>query len=80
MFMKVKSSGHLVEVLSMSDLFSPYHADVVGRYHHGEEVQEPERFDKAGLVFPSGEELPRCWVDSHYRDNEVYRRGTGGGR
>ncbi|MBM4201779.1 MAG: acetyltransferase, partial [Gammaproteobacteria bacterium] len=23
------------------------------------------------LSFPSGEGLPRCWVDVHYRDKEL---------
>jgi hypothetical protein len=23
------------------------------------------------LLFPSGEGLPRCWVDVHYRDKEL---------
>jgi len=34
----------------------------------GEEIQDPERIKKAELVFPSGEELPKCWIDIHYRD------------
>jgi len=25
------------------------------------------------VVFPSGEPLPQCWVDIHYRDAEVRR-------
>lgn len=40
MFLKDVSSGHLVEVLSVTDLFNPFDTDVVGRYHYGEEVQE----------------------------------------
>jgi hypothetical protein len=24
-------------------------------------------------VFLSGESLPRCWMDAHYRDNELQR-------
>ena len=39
----------------------------VGRIHAGEELQEPETFTKSVLVFPSDEELPRCWVDAGYR-------------
>jgi hypothetical protein len=71
MFLKQKSSGHLVEVLSLNDLFNPKHANLVGRLHYGEEMQDPEKFAKADLAFPSGEELPRCWLDVHYRDQEV---------
>lgn len=71
MFLKERSSTHLVEVLSLEDLFNPTHADVAGRYHYGEEAQDPETFAKIGLVFPSGEALPRCWTDAHYRDDEL---------
>lgn len=71
MFLKQKSNGHLVEILSVNDLTNPIHQHVVGRLHYGEEMQDPEKFEKSGLVFPSGEELPRCWLDVHYRDQEI---------
>lgn len=67
MFLKVKANADLIEVLSMRDLFDPFMVDVVGRYQRGEEVQDPEKFAKSDLVFPSGEALPQCWVDPHYR-------------
>ena len=73
MFLKQKSEGHLVEVLSLNDLFSPAHANVVGRLSYGEELGDPETFPKADLVFASGEELPRAWMDAHYRDQELPR-------
>ena len=72
MFLKRKDSGKLVEVLSLKDLFNPLHATLVGRYHAGEELQDPEKFEKDTLIFPSGEALPRCWTDVHYRDEEVH--------
>ena len=68
MFLKEKE-GHLVEVLSLNDLFNPNHETVVGRLHFGEEMQDPEKFAKSDLVFPSGETLPQCWMDVHYRDH-----------
>ena len=71
MLVKQKSDGHLVEVLSLHDLFNPTHATVVGRLNYGEESGDPEKFPKTDLIFPSGEELPRCWVDAHYRDQEL---------
>ncbi len=71
MYLKQKSSGHMVEVLSLNDLFNLYREQIVGRYHFGEEVQEPEMFPKSDLLFLSGEALPRCWVDPHYRDEEI---------
>lgn len=75
MYLKQKSSGHLVEVLSLNDLFNPYHSELVGRFHYGEELQDPEKFPKTELTFPSGEELPRCWLDPHYRDAELSKKG-----
>lgn len=72
MFLKEKSTGHMIEVLALGDLFDPYNETLVGRYHYGEEVQDAEKFGKNGLVFLSGENLPRCWVDPHYRDAELH--------
>ena len=43
------------------------------RLTFGEEIQDPEKFNKSDLMFLSGEALPRCWMDSHYRDDEVKR-------
>ena len=68
MFLRQKSTQKLIEVLSLTDLFNPNHATVVGRYHAGEEMQDPEKFPKAEIEFPSGEGLPRCWLDAHYRE------------
>ena len=73
MFLKEKKSGDLVEVVNLDDLFNLYHDEIVGRYQHGEEAQDPESFKKSNLIFPSREELPRCWTDPHYRDNEFKR-------
>ena len=73
MYVKRKQDGHLIEVLSLNDLVNPIHKNVVGRLHYGEEMQDPEKFPKADLTFPSGEDLPRCWVDVHYRDQELQR-------
>jgi hypothetical protein len=74
MFLKTRSTGKLVEVLSIRDLFNPMHPTLVGRYHAGEELQDPEQFAKADLTFCSDESLPRCWTDVHYRDYETQRR------
>jgi hypothetical protein len=73
-YLKEKSTGDLVEVLAFSDLIDPYNDSLAGRYHHGEETQDPEKFAKRDLVFPSGEALPRCWIDPQYRSSEVQRR------
>jgi hypothetical protein len=73
MYLKQKKDGHLVEVLGYKDLVNPIRATVVGRLHYGEEMQEPEQFPKTDLMFPSGESLPLCWTDVHYRDKELHK-------
>lgn len=73
MFLKNKSNEDLVEVLTMKDLFDPFCKQLIGRYQHGEEEQDPEKFSKSDLCFLSGEPLPRCWLDAHYRDTELKR-------
>jgi hypothetical protein len=73
MFLNERTTGHMVEVLSLGDLFDLFKDEVVGRYQYGEEAQDPEKFKKSDLMFLSGESLPRCWTDPHYRDNELIR-------
>ena len=73
MLFSEKTSGHMVEVLSVGDLVDLFKGEVVGRYQYGEEVQDPEKFRKSDLVFLSGEPLPKCWTDPHYRDDELIR-------
>ncbi|MFV9616579.1 MAG: acetyltransferase [Gammaproteobacteria bacterium] len=73
MFLQEKAHHEMIEILSLSDLFDPFNKTLVGRYQHGEEVQDPEKFNKSNLQFLSGEDLPECWLDAHYRDNELIR-------
>ncbi|WP_152205735.1 acetyltransferase [Marinobacter changyiensis] len=67
MFLAEKSTGHMIEVLDIKALFDPNKSTVKGSLHFGEEAQDPEAFEKAGLNFPSGESLPLCWTDPDYR-------------
>ncbi len=69
MYLKNKTNGELVEILTLRELFDPFQGEVVGRYQQGEEEQDPEKLKKAELLFPSGEILPKCWVDPHYKDD-----------
>lgn len=71
MLLKQRSSGHMVEVLNLLDLMNLNRDEVEGCYQEGEEQQDPETFQKTDLVFLSGEALPRCWTDPHYRDAEL---------
>ena len=73
MFLKQCSSGHLVEVIDQSALFDPHNASFRGRLNIGEEIPEEEDFAKVDVCFLSGEALPRCWLDVHYRDAELRR-------
>ncbi|MCH9692555.1 MAG: acetyltransferase [Gammaproteobacteria bacterium] len=73
MLFKAIGSNHLVEVADVVTLANPYELTVVGRYLWGEEIQDPELFDKTSLSFLSGESLPRCWHDSRYRQREIRR-------
>ncbi|MDQ7074103.1 MAG: acetyltransferase [Gammaproteobacteria bacterium] len=72
MLLKQRSSGHMVEVANLTDLMNLNHDEVVGRFQEGEEVQDPDHFKKRELTFLSGEALPRCWLDSGYRDGEPH--------
>jgi hypothetical protein len=72
MFLKQQKTEKLVEVLGLRDLFNPMLSSVVGRYHAGEEMQEADNFEKSELMFLSGEPLPQCWTDVHYRDDELH--------
>lgn len=70
MLMMLKESGAMVEMSSPSELWNPYVTHVHGRRPAGEELQDQEAFAKMDLVFLSGEALPRCWLNPHYRDDE----------
>ena len=74
--MKQKTSGKLVEVIDVYELTNPYEKQLVGCLQWGEEMPDPECFDKGSLCFPSGEDLPQCWLDEHYRDHEVLQHFT----
>jgi hypothetical protein len=66
-YLKHKISGSMVEVLDVAALCDPCLDTLQGRYHAGEELQDPMDFSKQELSFPSGEALPRCWIDRHYK-------------
>ena len=67
MFLQLTKNSDRVEVLDTAELFDPFKDSISGRLHRGEELQDPDHFSKADLSFPSGEALPRCWMDPHYR-------------
>ncbi|HEY9640266.1 MAG TPA: acetyltransferase [Coleofasciculaceae cyanobacterium] len=67
MLLQDKQDGVLVEILDTVALINPSTHEVLGKIQSGQEEQEPENFDKSTLIFPSGENLPRCWVDASYQ-------------
>lgn len=73
MLLKEASTGHMLEVSDLVDVMNLNCDEVVGRYQEGEEAQDPRPFKKMDLLFLSGEPLPRCWTDPHYRDAELTR-------
>ncbi len=70
MFVKEKKSGDLIKVSQFDRLFSPVETEILGRGQAGEEEQDERPYSKEDLVFPSGEPLPRCWLDEKYKLRE----------
>jgi hypothetical protein len=71
MLLQAKDSGSMVEVLDVKELINPTTEEIKGQNQLGQEEQDPTNYKKENLIFPSGEELPRCWVDANYRDAET---------
>ncbi|OKH18563.1 acetyltransferase [[Limnothrix rosea] IAM M-220] len=66
MFLRYSLNDTLVEVMEPQTLWDPFQTKVLGRSHAGEEMQEPELLPKKDLIFPSGESLPKAWLDPEY--------------
>lgn len=66
MLLKDKQRDVLVEILNPEALFDPSEATISGQVQSGEEEQDPEPARKEDLIFPSGEALPRCWLEVDY--------------
>lgn len=67
MLLQSKETGTLVEVMDIQSLINPINGEIVVRVQNGEEEQDPEALQKENLIFPSGEDLPRCWLDADYQ-------------
>ncbi|MGH1393140.1 MAG: acetyltransferase [Trichormus sp.] len=67
MFLQIKNSHDLVKILDIQELIDPNVDTVHAQDQEGQEEQEPDTFKKENLTFPSGESLPRCWLDANYR-------------
>jgi hypothetical protein len=62
-----KETGSLVEINDLLALINPNQSEVLAQSQSGEEEQDPEPMAKKDLIFPSSENLPRCWVDINYK-------------
>ena len=71
MLLQKKENGTLVEIQDLQEMIDPNQMDLMGRVQSGEEEQEPELVQKQNLIFPSGESLPRCWLDPNYRQHQA---------
>ncbi len=69
MLLKYVTTDALVEILDVEELASPFATEVLGKSQAGEEEQDSEKFKKKELIFPSGEQLPQCWIDADYRQD-----------
>jgi hypothetical protein len=71
MFLHNKETGSLVKIKDFQTLINPSQNEVIAQSQVGEEKQDPQSMHKSNLVFPSGESLPRCWLDANYRKSEL---------
>ena len=67
MLLKSKTEESLIQISEIDELIDPFKDKVNGQVQAGQNEQPPEPFDKKDLVFPSGESLPQCWIDSNYK-------------
>lgn len=67
MLLKEKRTGALVKVLDTDALIDPMSPTVSARIQAGQEEQDPEKFPKEALLFPSNEQLPQCWLNPDYK-------------
>ncbi|MDP5017050.1 acetyltransferase [Anabaena sp. UHCC 0187] len=71
MFLQIKDSRDLVKIVDVQELLDPTSETVHAQDQEGQEEQETDIYKKEELVFPSGEKLPRCWLDAKFREREA---------
>ena len=67
MLLKNTKDDALVQITEIDELIDPFKDKVTGQTQAGQNEQPPEPFNKKDLIFPSGESLPVCWIDSNYK-------------
>lgn len=68
MLLQIKDSSELVKLAEIHELIDPNRDTVQGQKQRGQEEQPVDSIKKENLVFPSGESLPRCWLDANYKN------------
>ncbi len=68
MLLKFKQDNALIEIQDVKRLVNPNEPKILGRIQSGEEEQDTIDYEKVDLIFLSGEDLPRCWIDKNYRE------------
>lgn len=66
MFMMERDSANLLKIENVEALWDPFESQLIARSQAGEEEQPSSPVDKSNLVFPSGEELPECWINPNF--------------
>ncbi|OUC14098.1 MAG: acetyltransferase [Alkalinema sp. CACIAM 70d] len=67
MLLQRKEDGILVKVVEINDMINPSQPQIMIQVQAGEEEQDAEMMEKCDLAFPSGENLPVCWMNPDYR-------------
>ncbi len=68
MLLQLKENGELVKIVDVQELINPNTDTVQAKEQQGQEEQQADSYKKENLVFPSGESLPRCWLDANYKN------------
>lgn len=68
MLLQLKENGELVKIVDVQELINPNTDTVQAKEQEGQEEQQADSYKKENLVFPSGESLPRCWLDANYKN------------
>jgi len=66
MFLMERKSENLLKIENVETLWDPFENRIIARSQAGEEEQPSSPVDKRDLVFPSGEELPECWMNPNF--------------
>jgi len=67
MFLKDKQTDNLIKIVDIESFINPSKNSISGKVQSGQEEQDTTDFAKESLQFPSGETLPRCWLDADYQ-------------